>query len=63
MDHAKLFQVLLNSVDSTVDVAALIENGVGVALAKAAGVVGKGSHLDATYPSSHVSMWWKRTTL
>ncbi|KAI6761185.1 hypothetical protein HG531_001738 [Fusarium graminearum] len=59
LDHTKLLEVLLNGVDSTVDITALVENSVGVTLSKGATVVSKGLHFDATYPSNHVSKWHK----
>ncbi|KAI6769781.1 hypothetical protein HG530_004410 [Fusarium avenaceum] len=55
LDHTELLEVLLNSVDSAVNVATFVKNSVGV-LAKTAGVVSERGHLDAAYPSNHVTL-------
>lgn len=60
LDVTELLEVLLDSVDAAVNVAALVQDGVGVAMAEGAGVVGKRLHLDVACGSRHVSALWTR---
>jgi hypothetical protein len=46
LDHAELLQVLFDGVDTTVDVAALVQDGIGVAVGRTS-VVGQRGHLQA----------------
>jgi hypothetical protein len=59
LDVTELLKVLLDGVDAAVNVAALVQDGVGVAMAEGAGVVGEGLHLDVAYGSRHVSALWR----
>lgn len=56
LELAELVEVALDAVDATVDVAAFIQDGVGVAAADGRAVLGERSHLDARACQSSVSI-------